>query len=90
MIGIWLWRDKMDAKICSNGQKPTKNKCKSGRVAAIYTSDFEFETEGRAVNIGKIARGLAKQMDRQYVGHRAERLKTKVTGSSLLQQKEID
>lgn len=70
----------MDAKICSNGQKPTKNKCKNGRVAAIYTSVFEFETEGRAVNIGKIARGLAKQMDRQYVGHSAERLKTKVTG----------
>lgn len=70
----------MDTKICSNGQKPIKGKCKSGRIAAIYTSDFEFETEGRKVNIGQIARGLAKQMDRQYVGHSAERLKTKVRG----------
>lgn len=69
-----------DAKVCSNGQKPKNNRCKSGRIAAIYTSEFEFETEGRKMNIEQIARGLAKQMDRQYVGHSAERLKTKVRG----------
>lgn len=54
-------------------------KKKSG-VAAIFTSTFEFETKGKKMNVGKIAKGLAKQMDRQYVCHTAKKLKTKVKG----------
>lgn len=54
-------------------------KKKSG-VAAIFTADFEFETKGRRVNVEKIARGLARQMDRQYVCHSAKKSKRKVKG----------
>ena len=50
------------------------------KVAAIYTSSFQFETKGKKVNIGKIAKGLAKQMIRQYIGHKANRSKNKVSG----------
>ena len=69
-----------DAEICDNGQKPKNGRCSSGRVAAIYTSEFEFDTGGKKANIEQIARELVKQMGRQYVGHSAERLKTKVKG----------
>ena len=49
-------------------------------IAPIYTSDFEFGTKGRRVNVTKMAKGLAKAMDRQYLGHKATVLKTKVKG----------
>ena len=70
----------MDAKICSNGKKPKNGKCKGGRIAVIYTAEFQFETEGRKVNVTKIAKGLAKQIGQQYVGHSAEKFKNTVKG----------
>lgn len=55
-------------------------KKKSSGVAAIFVTSFEFETKGRKADVEKIAKGLAKQMDRQYVCHKSKRLKTKVKG----------
>lgn len=69
-----------DAQICSDGQKPKGGKCESGRVAVIYWTDFEFDTGGKKISVGKIARGLAKQMNRQYIGYSAERFDSKVSG----------
>ena len=79
----------MNAKICSDGKKPKDGKCKTGSVAPIFTSSFEFDTGGKRVNISKIAKGLAKQMNRQYVIHSAEQLKTKVKGKLVTTKKGI-
>ena len=77
----------MDAKICPSGKAPVKGKCRIGKVAAIFTAEFQFETGGKKVNATKIAKGLAKQMDRQYIGHSADRFKNKVKGKLVTARK---
>lgn len=69
-----------DAKICPDGKKPKNGKCERGGVVAIFISDFQFDTMGKKPNVDKIVRGLAKQMDRKYIGHTATRVNGKVKG----------
>ena len=67
------------------GCKPSeKKKCS---VAAIFKSSFEFETQGKRVNVSKIAKDLAVQMDKQYVGHKATVSKNKVKGKLVTTRK---
>jgi len=69
-----------DAKICGDGQKPKDGKCNVGKVVPIFWSDFEFDTGGKKVSVGKIAKGLAKEMNRQYIDYSAETIGTKMKG----------
>lgn len=67
------------------GCKPSeKKKCS---VVAIFKSDFEFDTQGKRVNVSKIAKGLAFQMDRRYIDHKAIVSKNKVKGTLVTTRK---
>ena len=56
-------------------------------VAPIYTTSFQFETKGKQINVTKIVKGLARQMNRQYIGHKATKTKNKVSGKLVTTRK---